>query len=221
MHTLAKYSLFAVLALFCVQGSTLADDPPENDADWLTWTLKDVNGDTIDDSGHENHTVYVFLFRPDNEASCASVRAASAYVRQHPNHANRVLAMCCDDTGAKAIKLFLRQEEYTKRVAAWEAEQEAARLAAEQAQEEWTPSPMPDFTKQIEDELADPDDLEELMNHHLPFATAQRCEAAWTWFLERIAKPESLPRILKINSQGHMAQEWTELPTNPNPLSGN
>lgn len=216
-----KRVLLTLLVLPFLVSTIVADPPAHPDSDWLTWTLKDVNGDTIDDSTLENHTVYVFLFRPDNEQSCESVRAASEYVREHSNHANRVLAMCCDDTGAKAIKLFLRQEEYTKRVAAWEAEQEAARQAAQQAGEEFQPEPMPDFADEIEDELEDEEDLQALMDHHLPFATCQRCEDAWTWILERMEHPKGLPRILKINSQGHYIQEWTELPTNPNPLSGN
>lgn len=220
MRTLLAFSLLAALLAF-LPTTVIADDPPDNDADWLTWTLKDVSGNNVDLSNHQNHVVFVFLFRPDNEDSCKSIRTASAYVREHPNHANRVLAMCCDDGGAVAIKLFLRQEEYSKRVAAWEAEQEAARQAAEQAEEEWTPTAMPDFVKQIEDELADPEDLATMVAHHLPFSTCQRCEEMWTWLLQRMEKPEGLPRILKINGQGRFLHEWTEVPTNPNPLSGN
>lgn len=214
--------LAVLLVLPLLVTAVVADEGPAHpDADWLTWTLKDVNGDTIDDSALANHTVYVFLFRPDNEDSCKSVRAASAYVREHSNHANRVLAMCMDDTGAKAIKLFLRQEEYTKRVAAWEAEQEVARQAAQQAGEEYQPVPMPDFTDQIETELKTAQGCDALCAHHLPFSTCARCEQMWTWILERMNKPEGLPRILKINTEGKLIQEWTELPTNPNPLSGN
>lgn len=220
MRALTLASLLAGV-LFAASNTAIAEDPPNNDADWLTWTLKDVKGNNIDVSTHQNNVVYVFLFRPDNDDSCKSIRAASAYVREHSNHANRVLAMCCDDTGAKAIKLFLRQEEYTKRVEAWNAAQEAAQQAAQQAEEEWSPPPMPDFVKQIEDELANPEDLNALLAHHLPFKTCQRCEDMWSWLLQRMNKPEGLPRILKINSQGHLLQEWTELPTNPNPLCGN
>lgn len=214
-------SLLGLLLLATTVTPVGADDPAHPDSDWLTWTLKDVNGDTIDTDGHESHVVFVFLFRPDNEASCASVRLASAHVRGHPNHANKVLALCCDDTGAKAIKLFLRQEEYAKRVTAWQAEQAAAKLTAEQEEEPWTPEPMPDFADEIEDEMCNAQGCDDLCEHHLPFATAQRCEEMWTWVLERMDHPEGLPRILKINGQGHLIQEWTELPTNPNPLSGN
>lgn len=215
-----KRALLSLLILPFLATAIVAAPPAHPDADWLTWTMKDVNGDAIDTEALDN-TVYVFLFRPDNEDSCKSIRAASEYVRAHSNHADRVLAMCTDDTGAKAIKLFLRQEEYAKRVAAWEEEQAAALAAAQQANEPFTPEQMPDFVKEIEDELDDAEDLQALLDHHLPFATCQRCEEAWTWILERMNTPEGLPRILKINSQGQLVQEWTELPTNPNPLSGN
>jgi hypothetical protein len=214
-------NLLILLLLATASVSVGADDPEyaHPDSDWLTWTLKDVNGDTIDTDGHESHVVYVFLFRPDNDASCESIRLASEHVRDHPNHADKVLALCCDDTGAKAIKLFLRQEEYAKRVAAWEAEQAAAKQTAEQAGEAFTPEPMPDFAQEIEDEMCNAEGCDDLCEHHLPFATAQRSEAAWTWVLERMTAPESLPRVLKINGQGHVVQQWTELPSNPNPLN--
>lgn len=198
-------------------------DPPQYahpNGDWLTWTLKDVNGDTIDTDGHEGHAVFVVLFRPDNEDSCESVRFASAHIRAHPNHASKVLAMCADDTGAKAVKLFLRQEEYAKRVAAWETEQAEAKAAAAQANETFTPSPMPDFAQQVEDEMCTAEGCDALCAHHLPFATAQRCEEAWTWFLERMDAPEGLPRVFKISAQGNVVNQWNELPNNPNPLNG-
>jgi hypothetical protein len=220
-----KRACFCLLTLLSLMATVcpVSADPPQYahpNADWLTWDLYDAAADEIDLSEHDDNTVYVFLFRPDNEASCASVRAASAYVREHSNHADRVLVMCCDDSGCRALKLFLRQEEYAKRVATWEADQAAAKLAAEQAQETWTPSPMPNFAEEIEDEMAMAQGLEDLCDYHLPFATCRRCNGLWDWLVERMAAPEGVPRILKINSQGQLLQEWTELPNNPNPLSG-
>jgi hypothetical protein len=214
-------NLLILLLLATASVSAGADDPEyaHPDSDWLTWTLKDVNGDTIDTDDHEGHVVYLILFRPDNEGSCVSVRLAAAHVRDHANHASKVFALCCDDGGANAIRLFLRQEEYARRVTAWEAEQAAAKQAAEQAGEVFAPEPMADFAQEIEDEMCTAEGCDDLCEHHLPFATAQRSEAAWTWVLERMTAPESLPRVLKINGQGHVVQQWTELPSNPNPLN--
>lgn len=218
MRTLLAFSLMAALLVY-LPTTAIADDPPANDADWLTWTAKDVNGNAVDFSALQPGVVFVLLFRPDNEPSCKNMRAAAEYARQHPNKAKRMLAMCCDDTGGKAIKLFLRQEEYPKRIAAWEAEQEAAQLAAEQAEEPWMPDPMPDFVQQIEDELADPEGLATMVAHHLPFKTCQRCEEMLSWLSERMESAGDQLSILKVNPQGKVVQEWLVLPANPNPLS--
>jgi hypothetical protein len=117
--------------------------------------------------------------------------------------------MCSDDTGAKALKLHVRQEEWKERTAEWESDQEDARQQAEQAGVPFAPEPMPDFVKQIEDELADPDDLADLLAHHFPFNAACRCENMWDWLSERMDSPAKAPRILKFNSNGVEIHEWS------------
>lgn len=208
---------FRLLGLLCLLAvllptATLADPEPNDDADWLTWTLQDAAGSTMDLSSHQNHAVYVLVFTPSSSDSCSMIASAAATIRDHPNWANRVLAICIDDSGAKALKLHIRQEEYKKRVADWETAQSAAKLAAEQAGQPFTPADKPDFVQQIEDELADPEDLAALVGYHLPFKTAARCEAMWTWLSKRMDSPQSAPRVLKIGGNGNEVNEWSALP---------
>lgn len=205
MRVFSRFLLALLLiASMSVVGST--DEPNE----WLTWTLKDAAGNTINLDDHKNHNVYVIVFAPDCKDSCKLMRKAAQYIREHPNRANRVLALCTDDAGAKALKLFMRQEEYAKRVKAWNEAQEAAKQAAEQANEPYEAPAMPDYAKEVEDELADPGDLAALMAYHFPFKTACRCDPMWTWLTERIEAPQSAPRVVKFDSQGVKLGEWPD-----------
>ena len=211
---LFRLALIARVLLVTAPAILVADDPPNNDADWLTWSVKDCKGNTLDLSDHEDKTVYVVVFTPGNSDSCALMRGMAEYIRGHSNKADRVLGFCCDDTGCEAIKLHIRQDEWKKRVEAWNAAQEAAKQAAQQAGQPYNASPMPDYLKQIKDEMADPDDFDALIGHHLPFKTCQRCDAMWTWLTEKMDSPAAAPRLLKVNANGHVTQQWTCLPQN-------
>jgi hypothetical protein len=201
--------LAALLILPLSSAESLAEDEFNHPtADWLTWSLTNAAGDDISLTGYQNQSTYVVVFSAANEDSCTMMHNLADYIRDHPNKAGQVLAMCSDDTGAKALKLHIRQEEWKKRVAEWESAQEEARQQAQQAGEEFVPSQMPDYVKEIEDELADPDDLAALMTHHFPFNAACRCENMWDWLSERMDGSATAPRILKFNSNGVEANEW-------------
>ena len=210
---LIRMGCLAALALMCLPTLLVADAP---DSDWLTWTVKDCKNNTIDLSDQEDKTIYVVVFSPGNSDSCAWMRAMATYVRSHANKAEKVLGFCSDDTGCDAIKLHIRQEEWKKRVDAWNAAQDAAKTAAQQAGLPFAAPKMPDYLQQIKDEINDPEDFDALISHHLPFKTCQRCSAMWTWLIERMSSPEGSPRILKINAAGHLVHEWTEM---PNPMT--
>lgn len=213
-------ALCVFVCLLLIAGPTKADPPPSDAGDWLTWMPMNVHNNAINLTGYQNKTIYVVLFSPDKDTACSMVRAVAAHVRAHPNHAGKVLAMCMDDTGYKAIRLYLRQEEYTKRVAAWSAEQDAAAAAAQQSGATYNRPPMPDFVTTIESELETVQGRDDLMAYHLPFTTCARCEDMWTWLLRRITKPEGMPRALKFNPQATLLNEWDCIP-NPNPLAQN
>ncbi|MCC6574922.1 MAG: hypothetical protein IT462_14175 [Planctomycetes bacterium] len=200
------------------------DDPPAEDdpcaqAKWLTWSLKDYQGRAISLTSYQNKKVFVVVFAPGNEDSCTMVRKAAEYCRDHEGTADRVLAFCSDNKGADAIKLYLRQEEWAKRVKAWNDEQAIAKAAAEAGEQTYEAPAMPDYLKAIEDEQKTADGLAMMMNHHLPFKTCSRCELMWTWLVAKMAKPEGAPRLLKINPQGSLLNEWSETADNPNPLA--
>lgn len=227
----AALALVAVVTAAFAQEAPAAGESPEAapaaaqpSNGWLTWSPKDVHDNAVSLTGYQNKTVYVLLFAPDNDKACQATRAVAAFVREHPNKADKILAMCTDATGAAAIRLYLRQEEYTKRVAAWTAEQDAAEAAAKaeaaaRGEESHFARPqMPDFVKAIEDELAMVAGRNALMAHHLPFTTCQRDDAMWTWLLAKVTTPESVPRLLKFNPQGDLLNEWNCLPE-PNPLA--
>lgn len=205
--------LFALIVLSAIPSMIVAD-PPGDDADWLTWAVKDCKDSTIDLSDHEDKTVYVVVFTPSNSNSCTMLRDMAAYIRSHTNKTDRVLGFCSDDTGCDAIKLHIRQEEWKKRVDAWNTEQEAARQAAQQSGQPYSAPSMPDYLTQIRDEMNDAEDFDALIAHHLPFKTCQRCGAMWTWLSARMTGVPGAPRLLKINASGHLVQEWTEL-SNP------
>ncbi len=210
---------FRLLGLLCLLAvllptATLADPEPNDDADWLTWTCKDCKNNTIDLSSHQNKTVYVVVFTPGNSDSCALMRGMAGYIRGHTNKADKVLGFCSDDTGCEAVKLHVRQDEYKKRVDAWNTDQEAAKAAAQQAGLLYARPLMPDYLNQIQNEMADPEDLDALIAHHLPFKTCQRCEEMWSWLSKNMDAPASAPRLLKVNSDGHVIQQWTSLPQN-------
>lgn len=211
---LARIQISACLALLllCALPSAIVADPPSNDADWLTWSVTDCKNNAIDLSDHEDKTVYVVVFTPSNADSCTMMREVAAYIRSHTNKADKVLGFCSDDTGCDAVKLHIRQEEWAKRVEAWKTEQEAAKLAAELAGQVFAAPSMPDYVQQIADEMADPEDFDALIAYHLPFKSCQRCDAMWSWLIERMTSPEGAPRLLKINASGHLVQEWTTLP---------
>jgi hypothetical protein len=215
---LRTFRLLGLLGLLAVTLPTaaLADPEPNDDADWLTWTCKDCKNNTIDLSSHQSKTVYVVVFTPGNADSCTMMRAVAAYVRAHTNKADNVLGFCSDDTGCDAIKLHIRQEEWKKRVDAWNAEQEATKAAAQAAGQPYNAPAMPDFLKQIQDEMNDAEDFDALIAHHLPFKTCQRCDPMWSWLIKRMTNPEGAPRILKVNAQGQVIQTWSAV---PNPLS--
>lgn len=202
---------FALLML-CAVPSAIVADPPNDDADWLTWTVKDCKNNTIDLSDHEDKTVYVVVFSPGSADSCALMRGVAAYVREHTNKAEKVLGFCSDDTGCDGVKLHIRQEEWKKRVDAWNVEQEAAKAAAAQAGQIYSAPAMPDYLKQIKDEMNDAEDFDVLIAHHLPFKTCIRCSSMWTWLSKRMTSPVAAPRLLKINASGQLVQEWTCLP---------
>jgi hypothetical protein len=208
-----KRSCFFLLLIFAFATSTTTATADEvfrhPNTDWLTWTLQDAAGDNISLAGYQNQSLYVVVFSTNSDDACTMMRSLAEHIRDHPNQAGKVLALCSNDTGAKALKLHVRQEEYAKRVAGWEAEQTAARAAAEQANEQWSPEPMPDFVGEIEAELADPEDLADLMAYHFPFNAASRCEAMWDWLCERMESPAKAPRILKFNSNGVETHEWS------------
>ena len=177
--------------------------------DWLTWTLLDTAGDNISLTGYQNQNTYVVVFSANDEGSNTMMRSLAEHIRNYPNLAGKILALCSNDTGSTALKLHIRQEEYANRVAEWEEDQATAKAAAEQAEEPWTPEPMPDFVSEIEGELADPEDLAGLMEHHFPFAAACRCEGMWDWLSERMASPTKAPRILRFTSNGVETHEWS------------
>lgn len=226
----AALSFLAVVATAHAQEEPAGESPeaapaaaqPSNG--WLAWSPKDVHDNAVSLTGYQNKTIYVLLFAPDNDKACQATRAVAAFARAHPNKAGKILAMCTDATGAAAIRLYLRQEEYTKRVAAWTAEQDAAEAAAKAEaaargeESHFTRPQMPDFVKAIEDELATVAGRNALMAHHLPFTTYQRDDAMWTWLLAKVTTPESVPRLLKFNPQGNLLHEWDCLPE-PNPLA--
>lgn len=203
------------MALFLLTlPSTMTGDPPPNDdADWLTWSCQDCKGGAINWSSHQNKTVYVVVFTPGNADSCTMMQQMAAYVRAHSSKADKVIGFCSDDTGCDAIKLHIRQEEWKKRVAAWNAVQQAARAAAEQSGQPYNAPAMPDYLKQIEDEMNDADDFDALIAHHLPFKTSQRCDAMWTWLCKRMDDPDCAPRLLKVNAAGQLIQQHATLPS--------
>lgn len=203
-------TVWIALAALTLTPAVIVADPP--DEEWLSWTVKDCKDNTIDLSDHENKTIYVVVFTPGNEASCTLMRGMAAYVRGHANKADRVLGFCSDDTGCDAVKLHIRQEEWKKRVDAWNAEQATAREAAQQAGQTFSAAAMPDYLNQIKDEIGDPEDFQALIDYHVPFKTCQRCGAMWTWLSARMSDPLAAPRLLKINASGHFVQEWSELP---------
>jgi hypothetical protein len=211
MRRLAMYGFLAVAVLFSVQSAAVAD-PPTDLGDWLTWTVYDAKGDQISLSSYQNQSTYVVLFSPSCKESCDWMRALADYMRAHPNHTGKVLCMCTDDSGAKAVKLHLRQEEWKKRVADWEAAQETAKAAAATAGEPFVPEAMPDFLAEIKDELEDPDDLAGLMAYHLPCKTGCRCDAMWKWLQKRMATPRTVPRAFKFSSNGTELNEWSTPP---------
>ena len=215
LRTIRLLGLLGLLAVM-LPTATLADPEPNDDADWLTWTCKDCKNNTIDLSSHQSKTVYVVVFTPGNTDSCTMMREIAAYVRSHTNKADNVLGFCSDDTGCDAIKLHIRQEEWKKRVDAWNAEQEAAKAAAQAAGQPYNAPAMPDFLKQIQDEMNDAEDLDSLIAYHLPFKTCQRCPEMWTWLQKRMNAPSGVPRLMKINASGHLVQQWT---ATPNPFS--
>lgn len=170
LKRLSTLMLTAAALLFCSTNVT-ADPEPEYqhpDTDWLTWTVKDTKGDTIDLSAYENQATYVLVFSSSDKDAAKMMSAAATYIREHPNKASKIVGMCSDDTGHKALKLHIRQEEWTKRTKAWEAEQEEAEAEAIAAEEEFEPEEMPDFLQEILDEIDDPEDLQDLMDHHYP-----------------------------------------------------
>ena len=206
--------LIAVTLL--VTGSAVDATPPafqHPNTDYMTWTLKDAKENVIDLTGYQTGNTYVVLFSANDTDSCKMMRTVACHLRNHPAQVGKVLAVCVDDTGHKALKQFIRQEEWTNRVAEWEAEQAAAKAVAEAAGEDFDIEEMPDFLKTILEELDDDDDLQTLMDHHFPMDTACRCEAMWDWLVERMDSPATAPRILKFNPNGVETNEWTELPT--------
>jgi hypothetical protein len=213
LRTLRLLGLLGLLVVLA-SSATLADEEPNDDADWLTWSCKDCKNNTIDLSSHQNKTVYVVVFTPGNAESCTMMREGAAYIRAHTNKADRVLGFCSDDTGCDAIKLHIRQEEWKKRVDAWNAEQEAAKAAAQAAGQPYKAPAMPDYLKQIQDEMNDPEDFDALIAYHLPFKSCQRCPEMWTWLTKRMTDLPGAPRLIKINSQGQCVQQWTAMPTN-------
>ena len=221
MSRIALTALFAVLALACLSSSVVAD-PPEfqhPNTDWLTWTVNDAAGDPISLQGY-NGSVYVVIFSASDEAASTMMSDLADHVRANPGEANKILAMCTDNSGAKALKRHIRQEEYKKRVAEWDSAQEAARQAAEQVNEEFVPEPIPDFVTEIEDELDDAQDLATLMAYHFPFNTGCRCDAMWDWLRERMTSPKKAPRMFKFNAVGVETGEWTA-PFNVSQILGN
>lgn len=201
-----------VLIGLAMAPTLIVADPP--DEEWLTWTVNDCKNNSIDLSGYEDKTIYVVVFTPGNSDSCALVRGMAEYIRGHTNKADKVLGFCSDDTGCDAIKLHIRQEEWKKRVDAWNAEQEAAKQAAQQAAQPYVPPAMPDYLAQIKDEMNDAEDFDALIAHHLSFKTCQRCEQMWGWLTTKMDSPAAAPRLLKVNASGHVIQQWTSLPQN-------
>jgi hypothetical protein len=212
----ARILVIGCLALLALWGTsaTAVADPPNDDGDWLTWTVKDCKNSTLDLSDHENKTVYVVLFSPGDKESCTLMRGMAAYIRGHTNKADRVLGFCSDDAGAGAIKLYIRQEEWKKRTDAWKAAQDAARLAAKLTGQHFVADPMPDYLQQIKDELEDPQDLDVLIAYHVPFKTCQCVTDMGRWLTKRKNPMMGTPRLLKINPQGHVVQQWASLPQN-------
>lgn len=219
MRIFVLHGLLAVAVLLCLQAPAVADPPPDL-ADWLTWTTYDTAGDPISLSSYQNQSTFVVLFSSSNEEGCNWMGKLADYIRANPNKASKVLCMCTDDTGAKGVKLHLRQEEWKKRVAAWEEAQEAARIAAQTANEVFVPDPMPDFLQQIKDELDDPGDLADLMAYHLPCKTACRCDPMWRWMQRRMTAPRVVPRVLKFASNGTKTGEWSTPPAEVSSLFG-
>ncbi len=196
------------------------DDPCAQDK-WLTWSLTDCQDSAVDLTSYQNKTVFVIVFTPGNDDSCKVMRAAAKYCEDHAGVAAKILAFCSDDSGADAIKLYLRQEEWAKRVKAWNEEQAAAKAAAEAAEQTYEAPAMPDYLKEVEDEQKTAAGLATMISHHLPFKTCKRNEAMWTWLVAKMTAPEGAPRILKFNSEGGLQNQWNELADNPNPLEGN
>ncbi len=209
-------SFFMLMAVaLAVSSSGVEADPPafqHPNTDYMTWSLKDSKENAIDLTGYQSGKTFVVLFSASDTDSCKMMRTVACYLRNHPAHVGKVLAVCVDDTGHKALKQFIRQEEWTKRVAEWKAEQAVAKAAAEAANEEFNREEMSDFLKTILEELDDDDDLQALMDHHFPMNTACRCEAMWDWLVERMDAPAKAPRILKFKANGVEKNEWTTLP---------
>jgi hypothetical protein len=207
----ALFCLLTLLALAFVTSPVVADPPSyaHPNADWLTWELQDAAGDQISLTGYQSQSTFVVIFSVNDDDACTLIRDLAEHVREHPTDVGKVLALCSNDTGAKALKLHIRQEEYAKRVAEWEEDQATAKAAAELADEHWTPEPVPDFVAEIENELDDPNDLADLMDYHFPFNTACRCSEMWEWLSERMATPVKAPRALKISSTGAEQNEWS------------
>lgn len=224
MNRLLTCSGVALLLLVLAHAHVTADPPPEDDPcaqnKWLTWSPTDCQNNAISLASYQNKKVFVIVFTPSNEDSCKLVRKAAKYCREHPNATGKVLAFCSDDTGCDAVKLHIRQEEWSKRVKAWNTEQAVAQATAEAAGESYSPPPMPDFLKQIKDEMATANGLAALIAYHLPFKTCTRCKGMWEWLVKRMTLPEGAPRVLKFNAQGALLNEWPELGDNPNPLAG-
>lgn len=209
---------FGVIACLVFLSVSVTADPPNDDEDWLTWSPKNIEGGTINLSSYEDKTVFVLVFAPDCTDACDMTRAIAAHVRAHPSHAGKVLAMCTGSSGAKAIRRYLRQEEFARRVEHWNDEQDEAKAAAQLAHETYRRPAMPKFAKLIEAALDTQQGRNALMAHHLPFTTCARCEEMWSWLCKRMTKPTTVPRVLKFSSEGAKLNEWSCLPS-PNPIS--
>jgi hypothetical protein len=184
----------------------------------MTWTLKDAADSGINLASYSGKDVYVVIFSSNDTEACKLLRCLADHVSKNPNLAKNVLAICTDDSGDEALKQYIRQEEWTSRVAAWNAEQEVARAAAKAAGEEYSAETMPDLLQAIKDDLADPNELKKLMKVHFPFNTCCRCDKMWDWLCVRMASPTKAPRILKFDSAGIELAEWSNLPAE---LGGN
>ena len=218
---MSKRRIASVMVILCLAAAGITTAAQQSGpsqyqnpaSEWLTWSLKDVGGGTINLTPNQGHDCTLILFRHGDSASMSALRMAAAYVRANPSKASNVIAMSIDQDSVKSIKLHLQQEEWQKRNAGFSSSQATSRANAAAAGLRFVPAQRPDYLSQLKSELSTANQLAPIAAYHFPFSTARRHQDAWEWIHERLSQPARLPRILKVDKDGNVLQQWTTVPT--------